>query len=51
MRATADGEVIAPTGVLSGVLDDTRVGLRCREGVTQELELANLTPRRSRCGR
>ena len=43
VRATADGEVIALTGVLSGVPDDTRVGLRCREGVTEELELANLT--------
>ena len=43
VRATADGEVMALTGVLSGVPADTRVGLRCREGVTEELELANLT--------
>ncbi len=42
MRATADGEVVALTGVLSGVPDDTRVGLRCREGLTEDFELAQL---------
>jgi len=42
VRAAAAGEVIALTGVLSGVPDGTRVGLRCREGPTEELELADL---------
>jgi hypothetical protein len=42
VRATAEGEVIALTGVLRSVPDGTRVGLRCREGVTVELALADL---------
>jgi hypothetical protein len=42
VRATAEGEVIALSGVVSGVPDGTRVGLRCREGVLDQFELADL---------